>query len=168
MAAIEILACNGIQNAFKEFGIKAKRTYKMSHEPYYEVWELDKRDLKVLNNCGEWMDSWGWFRHAKGSNMGSACSFFMVNGYELIAWDGDMRDELLNRWCDESNEVKKEYNYSFKKYEEFWMPHAYRTLLEYMYNEIGASTASNVCALAIDLARANRMSMAKLFEIFEG
>ena len=48
------------------------------------------------------------------------------------------------------------------------MPHRYDTLTEYMCNEIGASTEKNVCALAVDLARANGLTMARLFEIYEG
>jgi hypothetical protein len=48
------------------------------------------------------------------------------------------------------------------------MPYKYETLTEYMCDEIGASMESNVCALAVDLARANGLTMAKLFEIYEG
>ena len=44
----EIFGGNGLHKAFKALNIEAKRTYKSSHEPYYEVWELNKKDLKVL------------------------------------------------------------------------------------------------------------------------
>ncbi len=164
----EIFGGGGLHRAFKALGIDAKRTYKSAHEPYYEVWELDKKYIRTLEEVTEWQSNWGFWRFAKGSNMGTACSFFTVNGKELIAWDGPARDELLDRWSDEPHEEKLEYNYLFKEYEEFWKPHTYSTLLEYMSNELGASMESNVCALAVDLARANGMSMAKLFETFEG
>ena len=47
-------------------------------------------------------------------------------------------------------------------------PYEYETLLTYMAEELGASVERNVCALAVDLARANGMTMAKLFDIYEG
>ena len=44
---------------------------------------------------------------------------------------------------------------------------AYNTLLDYMNKVIGASQPRNVCALAVDLARANGMSMSELFKIYQ-
>lgn len=164
----EILAGGGIHNAFKELGIKAKRTYKGKNEPYYEVWELDKKDMKILEEVLEWPDSWGWWRFAKGSNMGTACSFFNVNGTELIAWDGAERDSLLDAWYEQPAEEKAAYHGSFKEYEKSIMPRDYDSLLSYMYNEIGAVMVTNVCALAVDLARANGCTVAKLFQVYEG
>jgi hypothetical protein len=46
--------------------------------------------------------------------------------------------------------------------------HTYDNLTTYMCDELGASQPRNVCALAVDLARANGMTMAKLFETYEG
>lgn len=164
----EILAGNGIHKAFKTLGIEAKRTYKSAHEPYYEVWELDKKDIKVLEEAFEWPDEWGFWRFAKGSNMGTACALFTVNGKELIAWDGDQRDDVYSDWELEPMEERAAYHYSFSEYEDAMMPRKYDSLLEYFSNEIGAGMATNVCALAVDLARANGKTMAKLFEIYEG
>ena len=134
----EILAGNGIQNAFKELGIKAKRTYKSSHEPYYEVWELDKKDLKILEDTYEWPDKYGWYRHAKGSNMGTAAEFLTVNGQFMIGWASRSGNDT------------------------------YDTLLEYFCDGIGASQPGNVIALAVDLARVNGKTVAKLFQTYEG
>lgn len=164
----EIFGGNGLHRAFKALNIDAKRTYKSAHEPYYEVWELDHKSLKMLEEVEEWNDNWGWWRHAKGSNMGTACSFFTVNGKELIAWDGPRREDLFNDWMNESDEEKAACHYSFKEYEETFMPHTCDTLLEYMRKELGASMETNICALAVDLARANGMSMSKLFQTYEG
>lgn len=164
----EILAGNGINKAFKELGIDAKRTYKCSHEPYYEVWEVDKKDLKIMEEATEWPDVWGWYRGAKGSNLGTAADFFIVNGCFMIGWDGAKRDTLRDEWGELPFEEKAAYNHSYKKYEEELMPRTYETLLEYMCNEIGASMESNVIALAVDLARANGKTVAKLFECYEG
>ena len=165
---IEILAGNGINKAFKELEIEATRTYKGANEPNYEVWEIEKKDLTRLEEAAEWKPHWGWWRFAKGSNMGSAYDIFEVNGHELIAWGGARRDSLMDEWCDETNEEKAAYHYSFKEYEEFNMPHKYDTMLNYFCDELCASTETNVCALAVDLARYNGMSMAQLFKTFEG
>ena len=136
MAAIEILAGGGIQNAFKELGIKAKRTYKMSHEPYYEVWELDKRDVRTLNNCYEWADEWGWYRHAKGSNMGTAVEFFDINGQFMIGW--------------ETIDHKSVYD----------------SLMDYFVDGLGVKDPYDICALAVDLGRVNSMSIGRLFKTY--
>ena len=164
----EILAGGGIKNAFKALKIDARMTYKGSSEPYYEVWELTKKDLKVLEEALEWPDKWGFWRFAKGSNMGTACSLFTVNGKELIAWEGARREDLRDQWDNEPDEEKAAHHYSFTEYEEFWKPHTYNSLLEYMCEEIGASMECNICALAVDLARTNGMTMGRLFEVYEG
>ena len=166
--AVEILGGNGLHNAFKELGIKATRTYRRAEKPHYEVWELSKEDLKKLEYTMEWKDEWGWWRYAKGSNMGTPFDLFTVNGKELIAWDGPKREDLRDDWADESNEEKAAYHYSFKEYEETQYPHVYDNRLTYMGEELGASVERNVCALAVDLARANGMTMAQLFKTYEG
>lgn len=166
--AVEILGGGGLHKAFKELGIKAARTYKRSEKPHYEVWELSKEDLKTLEYTYEWPDEWGWWRFAKGSNMGTPFDLFQVNGKELIAWGGARREDLILDWAAEPNEEKAAYNYSFKEYEKTLCPYEYETLLTYIAEELGASVERNICALAVDLARANGLSMAKLFEIYEG
>lgn len=166
--AMEILGGNGLHRAFKELGIKAIRTYKRSEKPRYEIWELSKDDLKKLEYAEEWKDEWGWWRYAKGSNMGTPFDFFTVNGNELIAWEGSKREDLRDDWADEPDEEKAAYHYSFKEYEEAQYPHNYDNLLTYMTEELGASVERNVCALAVDLARANGLTMADLFRIYEG
>jgi hypothetical protein len=124
--------------------------------------------MKMMDNIFDWKDEWGWWRHAKGSNLGTPFDFFTINGRELIAWGGSRRDDLRNWWNANSDEGKAAYHYSFREYEEATMPHKYDTLTEYMCDEIGASTEKNVCALAVDLARANGMTMAQLFKTYEG
>lgn len=166
--AVEILGGNGLNNAFKELGIKATRTYRRAEKPHYEVWELSKEDLKKLEYTMEWKDEWGWWRYAKGSNMGTPFDLFQVNGKELIAWGGARREDLILDWADEPAEEKAAYNYSFKEYEKTMCPYEYETLLTYMGEELGASVERNICALAVDLARANGMKMSELFKIYEG
>ena len=164
----EILGGGTLYKAFRELGINATRTYKGNDRPYYQVWELSKDDLKKLEYVEEWKDEWGWWRYAKGSNMGTPFDFFTVNGKELIAWDGYKREDLILEWAAESDEEKAAYNHSLKEYEEINYPRIYKNLTTYMCDEIGVSAERNVCALAVDLARANGMTMAKLFELYEG
>lgn len=106
----------------------------------YKVCEIDKKDIKMMENYeGEWLDNWGWWRFTTGSNLGTPYSFMKINGHEIICWEMD------DHYNDE-----------------------YDTLLDYMCDEIGASQPRNVCALAVDLARANGISMAELFSIYQG
>ena len=76
---IEILASGGIKNAFKELGIEATRTYKGTDKPYYQIWELEKSDMHKMDEMTEWPEHYGWWRYAKGSNMGTAYSIFTIN-----------------------------------------------------------------------------------------
>lgn len=161
---IEILGGDGLEKAFKALRIGAKKTYAGE---IYEVWEIEKSDLTALEDA-EWRDNWGWWRYAKGSNMGTACSFFTVNGKELIAWDGDRRDNITEDWFNANYEEKAEFHHSLKEYEEYHMPRKYDTLLKYLCDELGVSTERHVCALAVDLAKTNGYTMAELFKEFEG
>jgi hypothetical protein len=139
----EILAGYGIEKAFKNFGIKAKRTYKRQYKnPYdieYEVWELTHEELRLLNTPINWPETWGFWRHDVGSNMGPVTHEFIINGKPIKAW----------RWYNDE-------------------PTEYKHLLEYYEIELGATTEKNVCALSVDLAKQNGLTMAQLFEIYYG
>lgn len=134
----EIFGGGGLEHAFEALGINAKMTYRGSKEPYYEVWELNKKDLKTLEEVEEWPDEWGWWRAAKGSNMGTPAEFLTINGQFMIGWETGSGNDT------------------------------YDSLLDYFYCGIGASMESNIIALAVDLARANGMSVARLFQTYEG
>lgn len=134
----EIFGGNGLYMAFKALNIDAKRTYKSSHEPYYEVWELNKKDIKVLEEIIEWQNDWGWWRSAKGSNMGTPVDFFTVNGQFMIGWE-----------TQDGNDT-------------------YDSLMDYFHKGLSVGMESNMCALAVDLGRANGMTMSRLFQTFEG
>lgn len=134
----ELFGGNGLHKAFKALNINAKRTYKSAHEPYYEVWELDRKDLKLLEEVEEWQNNWGWWRHAKGSNMGTAADFFTINGQFMIGWE-----------TQDGNDT-------------------YDSLMDYFHKGLGVGMESNICALAVDLARVNGVSLGRLFEMYEG
>ena len=134
----EILAGGGIRKAFKAFGIKANCTYKSSYEPSYEIWELSKNDLRTLDEALEWPNEFGWYKYAKGSNMGTAADFFTVNGQFMIGW--------------ETRDGKDTYN----------------TLMDYFGEGLGVYNESIICAYAVDLARVNGKTLGNFFETFEG
>lgn len=172
MAVVEILG-DKMHKVFKEHGIKYTKTYskrcnpKKDHDSHYEIYEISQNDMKRLEEVFE-LPYGAWWRYAKGCNLGTPFDIFTINGKELIAWGGSSRDDLRGDWDEEPDEEKAAYHYSFSEYEKVMAPYKYDTLTEYMCEEIGASTESNVCALAVDLARANGLTMAKLFELYEG
>lgn len=134
----EIFGGGGLQNAFRSLGIDAKMTYKGSREPYYEVWELSKKDLRALEEVLEWPDEWGFFRFSKGSNMGSAAEFLNINGQFMIGWGTlDNKD-------------------------------TYDSLMDYFHNGLNIYAESDIISLSVDLARVNGKTVGKLFETFEG
>lgn len=172
MAVVEILG-DRMHKVFRENNINYTKTYskrcnpKKEYDPHYEVYEISPSDMKKLEEVFE-MPYGSWWRYAKGCNLGTPFDFFTVNGKELIAWGGPSRDDLMDDWNAEPEEEKAAYHYSFREYEEAMAFYKYDTLTDYMCYELGISMESNVCALAVDLARANGLSMAKLFELYEG
>ena len=134
----EIFGGGGLENAFEALGIDAKMTYKGSREPYYEVWELSKKDLRALEEVEEWLDEWGFFRFSKGSNMGSAAEILNINGQFMIGWETpDGKD-------------------------------TYDSLMDYFHNGLNIYAESDIISLSVDLARVNGKTVGKLFETFEG
>lgn len=136
----EILAEN-LLLFFANSGIVGKCTYSGD---IYEVWEVSDKDFEVISNMSEEefvkLCPNGMWRSADGSNMGVPYVKYTINGKKIIAWD---------RIHENGN----------RKYD---------TLLEYLCNEVGASQPRNVCALAVDLAKYNNMTMGELFAKYEG
>jgi hypothetical protein len=66
--------------------------------------------------------------------------------YAILAWDGVYREN----------------------HKDYFRDRKYPTLLCYFCDEIGASTEKNVCAIAVDLAALNNMTMAELFQKYQG
>jgi hypothetical protein len=149
---VEILGAE-LDKAFEELKINAKKTYEIKNKPWsycedYQVWEVSEDDFNKICNIEDntWKDNWGWWRFAKGSNLSSICHRYNINGHYINAWDGTYRQN------------NKDYYHDRK----------YNTLLEYFCNEIGASTESNVCAVAVDLVEQNGIKMSELFKKYQG
>lgn len=141
-----------LDQAFIDLNINAKKTYqtKQDNTDFEQVWELSDEDYEKLCNLTEenWKDNWGWWRGAKGSNMGSVNHRYNINHHFIEAWDGRGREH--------------------SKSDRYWASRKYHNLLEYFCGEIGASTEKNVTALAVDLAKQNNTTMAELFSKYQG
>jgi hypothetical protein len=149
---IEILGAE-LDIAFEELKMNVLKTYEIINKPWdycetYQVWELSEEDFEKICSIpdNEWKDNWGWWRYAKGSNLGSVGHRYNINGHYISAWDGYKRENT------------KDYPWNRE----------YKTLLQYFCNEIGVSTEKNVCAVAVDLAEQNGITMAELFKKYQG
>ena len=166
---VEILAGDGIETAFKELGIEAKCTYKQTKTPHYEVWEIAEDDMFMMDLVSNWPDRYGWWTYSEGSNMGSVNHDITINGKAVTAWMRDgLMDDLRRDWERETKKNKEIYDFDFAKYAEDNIFTDYHNLLEYFCDHLGASKASNVFALAKDLAKYNKMTIAELFKTYQG
>lgn len=143
----EILG-NNLDRFFNN-GIDGKRTYKGAE---YEVWEVSDETFDVMCDMEEekFADLAGedaWWRSSGGSNLGVPDATIHINDNKLIGWPGDL-------WEDDYKEDEYEIYAS--------------SLTNYFSDVIGASQPRNVCALAVDLAKYNNISMGELFTKFEG
>ena len=112
-----------------------------------EVWEVSNTVFDVMCDmteeefiCSAGEDA--WWRSADGCNLGSPDTTVHINGCKLIGWAGEP-------WEDEEEDDEFEI-YS-------------NSLSDYLADVIGASQPRNVCAIAVDLAKYNNMTMAELF-----
>jgi hypothetical protein len=149
---VEILGAE-LDKAFKELNISAKKTYQLKNKSWgycedYQVWELSDENYERLCTISDedWHDDWGWWRGAKGSNLGGVDRRYNINNHYIYAWDGYKRQN------------DKDYPW----------PREYKDLLSYFCDEIGASTENNVCAVVVNLAAQNNITMAELFKKYQG
>lgn len=187
MDTIEILAGAGFANAVHDLGLtSAQCTYhyqppKDSCREDYQVWLLSKEDFDNICSIdnGDWKDAWGWWRYTTGSNMSTELNPFCVNGVNLIAWDGLERENFENDECAlcadyylNSNSSKDgRYPPCYAEapdQENCYKSRTYTDLLFYLNDEIGVSTEKNICALTVDLARINSMTLSELFKKYLG
>lgn len=148
--------------------INGKRTYKGNR---YEVWEISDETFNTICDMSEdkFVELAGedaWWRGAEGSNQGIPDYVFTVNGEKLIAWYDTYRDKDLIEDFENEDEVDKEDG--LEQYIATWHTTEFSTLTDYFCSELGASTERNVCALAVDLAKYNNMTIGELFAKYEG
>lgn len=153
---IEILAEN-LEKAIEELDIQARKTYQGED---YQIWEMNETEHEKFCDISEddWKEDYGMWRSSEGSIMSlHDLTEFVINDRKILAWDGAGRIESLEEVGGDENH--DDYCYGERKY---------ITLLEYLCEEIGASQPGNVCALAVDLAKYNNISMAELFRKYQG
>lgn len=143
----EILANNMKQFFDNEFD--GKCTYKGDR---YEIWEVSNEVFNIMCDMSEekFVELAGedaWWRGSIGSNQSVPDTTIHINGYELLGW-------AREPWEDEDEDEEFEI-YS-------------RSLSDYLCDVIGASQPKNVCALSVDLAKYNNMTMGELFTKCEG
>lgn len=140
----EVLAWGDIEPQFKRLGIKPDKTwggYGWDTDDDMSVWQLSDEDFAVLENdaatfVGLAKARCGW-RCAEGSNLDrwAAGARINIGGHYLKGWKDTRRDTPLAR---------------------------YGHLLEYLSEQIGATTEKNVTACLVDIARLNGLTLAEL------
>jgi hypothetical protein len=159
----EILGDN-LKNFFAnidKYGIESNMTYKGER---YEVWEVDDDLFPEMCDMSEeeFIELAGydaWWRQSEGSILGSPNSTAFVNGHEIFAW---IDEEKYNAWCEDCGcDIEEECNECKIK------DRTFTSLSEYLCDEMGCSQPKNVCALSVDLARYNKMTLGELFSKLE-
>ena len=140
----------------------------------YEVWEISNVLFKYMCDMSEekFVELAGeeaWWRNAVGSNQGVPNKKFIINGEEIIAWDGCNRTEFYNDYCTVCEDKKSKMCKSLDEdIDSCFGKREYQTLSDYLCDEIGASQPRNICALTIDLANYNNVTLGELFTKYEG
>lgn len=131
-----------------------------------EVWILSEADFEVLDKDEEFNYPDSWWRWSAGSTLGATRDVVMVNGKEMNAWKDEGRIcDLKDEWRELDAIERAEYG-TMGEYIRTWSTFEFNNLAEYLCDELGASTPKNVCALTVDLAKANKMSLGELFATY--
>lgn len=154
---IEILGNAELKQAFDDLRIIANNTY---HGEYFCVWQISKSDFDKMCNIPDnnWKIDWGWWRYTEGSVIRNyPTKIFIVNNISMVGYyDTDRLNDYIDYWT-EDNEMTKE------KAEQNYFSCTYKGLRNYLCDVIGASTETNVCAVAKDIARLNGLTLGELF-----
>ena len=154
---------------FNNTSLNGTKKYSNKH---YEVWEVPDIDFKAMCIMTEeefgTVCPIGWWRSSEGAVLGVPNMKYIVNGVEMLGWDGeerkDFREECCAKDCDDFGDECK------GKDDDILVclgERKYDSLIDYLYEEIGASTEKNICACAMDLAKYNNLSLGELFNKYE-
>lgn len=161
---------------FRRVGIypPKKFTGDIGYWPNIEVWHLTDSQFKLIKDMTDeefdnMTEDGCWWRAAEGSIMGFPNTEFTINNHKILAWADDRTiDDLVRKYeNDLSVEEKSEYK-DVDDYISTWYSFEYKDILEYYCEALGASTEKNVCALSVDLAKYNNITMAELFYKYGG
>lgn len=145
--------------------------YDYKPDEYYrypfQVWALDKDSFERICNIEQenWKEDWDWWRWSNGSNLGAVNSDFIINDISIVGWIGRNRESFFDDICLQcSNYLDGSCSSAEQDVNECYHPRKYLDMLDYLENEIGATSLANVCAVCIDLARQNGLSLSELLE----
>lgn len=126
---------------------KAYESEVMYSGKEYEVWDITEDQYKIM--CAMTEEGFAsiagddsWWRSSQGTILGIPDTEFKVNGEYLLGWNSPL-------YGDKSDQE-------------------YANLAEYLCECIGVSVPKNVCACCMDLAKYNDMTMAELFQKYQG
>ena len=171
---VEIFAGGDFERAAKSLNLTSvMQTYLYTtsdggYRENYQVWALSDEDFSNLCSIDEkdWCKEWGWWRHSDGANLGVAAVWYTICHERLRAWDGYARIHL----CDGCHGAERKICSGSDRDKILCVGNSrnYKDILDYLHNELGASTATNVCACAIELAKQNNMKLSELFKKYLG
>jgi hypothetical protein len=94
---VEIFTNNKFKNIVKSQDIAATRTYRRNVNntpPYYEVWEVEKSDVKNLETIC--MTEGVWMCYSKGAGRGTPFELLTINGQFTIGWTAKNNKDTFN------------------------------------------------------------------------
>lgn len=181
----QILTGKNFERAVKAIPLKSAVCGYISSIKDYCVWEISEEDYKRLDSYYDeydyfeegqkpkiWKSEWGWWRWCSGSNInGDPVHDFIVKGNTVKLHYSD--DTLLDFIKDSLEDFKSENGVMSKELKEKLVKEAteeffareYIDFLDYCINQYGASTAKNVCAISVESAKLNNMTMAEFWKM---
>ena len=183
----QILTGKDFRKAVKAIPLKSAILYYSSKERDYCVWEISDEDFKRLNKYIDrydyfergdkpkfWNDSWGWWRWNSGSNIDcDPVNVFNINGNKIKChYNQALLEEHIWIETEDFKEVNDTGVISEEAKENIrktatkeYFSKGYTHFLKYCIEQYGASTEKNVCAIAVETAKLNKMSLAELFAL---
>lgn len=149
-------------------GRTACNVFEISEEEFYKMDDYEDEYSIHFDNEEHplWKKEWGWYRYAEGCVLErrEPTIHANINGNELVVWyDSDAMRDDINDWREEE-EYKDEPTQNLMAY---WIAEHcnYSDLFSYCSDMWGASTEKNITAIAVGLAKMNKMSLADLFKL---
>lgn len=134
---IEILGYE-IEPALEHFKIPYTKTYEGEEISVYKISVSGLMKLCEVPD-EKWKIDWGWWRYCEGSILRfTPTHVFTINELPMVGYYNE--------------------DYNCGSYN-----HSYQGIRSYLCDAIGASTEKNVCAISMDLARLNGLTLGELF-----
>lgn len=96
---VEFITNSEFSNVVEHYKFNAKQLYKSptdpyNDRPYYEIWETEKSDLRVVEEACMVEDV--LFCYSKGANRGTAFEPLTINGQFVIGWTATNNKDTFN------------------------------------------------------------------------